>query len=296
MADRPEDFSQLEAAMIAAGEEGSGRAEILERIAAFLERDALLRKRLQGAMTYPATAIVFALAMCLFILLWLIPTFSHFYTDYHVDMPLIMLIVLGVSSVLKSPLTWLGLGLLGTVSWFSLNRYLSTPEGALRFDKISQADLRIFGINLWPFGEIRRKTIASRVARALASLLKSGVHIDKALDTVVPVAQSPLVGTALQKSREMLNRGKVGKLTEAIRLFGALDSYFMGFLEIGEKSAQIPEMLECVARYYDQDVETQLQMLPEKLLVLIVMLHGWVVFLLAYLVYVPMATLSSGIH
>jgi type IV pilus assembly protein PilC len=282
--------------MIAAGEQSRGRAEILERLASFLERDALLRKRLKASLTYPFAAIIVSIAMALFIVTWIVPTFARFYTDYHVEMPTIMLAAVAVAGAVKNPLTWLvGAGIFAGAG-FLLNRYIATDAGALRLDRISQADVLFFGINFWPFGEIRRKTIASRVARGLAALLKSGVDMDKTLETIIPVAESPIVGGALQRVRETLRTGEANTLSEALDQHKALDSYLVGFLEIGEETGQGPEMLSRVSDYYDDDVEMNLQTLPEKILIVVIFFLGLVVFFLAYMVYVPLSSLTTGIH
>jgi type IV pilus assembly protein PilC len=82
MAEQPDIFSQFECAMLAAAERGTSRVDILERLSIFIERDSLLRKRLSAALSYPITAGMIALGMSIFILVYLLPTFAHFYTDY----------------------------------------------------------------------------------------------------------------------------------------------------------------------------------------------------------------------
>lgn len=296
MAERPEEFSPIEIAMIAAGEESKGRAEILDRLATFLERDAKLRKRLSGALTYPGIVLVAAFMLMLYAAFWLLPIFAGLYANFNVPIPTAMSVVLSATAAVKQPLTWLIAIVVICGAGVTFNRYVSTEHGAYKLDKTILSDGKLFSLKLWPFGEIRRKAIVSRVARALSALLESGVDLKKALDTVTPITESPVFAQAFQRARETLAQGNAVSLTDALRMHDAMDRRAIGFVEIGERVSQVPEMLRKIADYYDDDIESKLQSLPEKIQVLVTIMLGVVVAYLGYIVYVPLATLSTSIH
>jgi len=296
MSDHADEFSHLECALVGAGEKSRGRAEVLDRLAAFLERDAKLRKRLMGALTYPVLVVSFSGVLIAYILFFLLPIFANLYTSFNLPMPPAMTGALGFAAMLKNPIWDLCfLIALGTFGFF-FGRWASTPEGAIKLDKFLLSDLKVGPIKFNPFGAIRRKTITSRTCRAFAALMASGVDVEQALETSIPVAASPFYARALNLAKEDLSTGISSSLSEALTKFKAFDAYALGFLAIGERVAQIPDMMMRLASYYDDDVESLLSSLPETIQTVVIILLGVLVSYLAYIVYVPMATLSTSVH
>ena len=296
MSDHPDEFTHIECALVSAGERSRGRAEILERLAGFLERDVKLRKRLFGALTYPAIVVLFAVSLLLYIVFVLLPVFANLYTSFNVPAPPMMTAALTLGVMLRSPF-WLGLfALMLAGVGYLISRWLNTPEGALRADKILLADGKIGPLRLWPFGVILRKTITSRTFRALSALLKSGVEIEQAIEIIAPVASNPTFVKGMQTARRDLSSGICSSLFEAFTKHKVFDSYALGFMGIGERVGQVPEMMMRLADHYDDDVSSLLQTLPEKIQVLVIIMLGFIITYLAYIVYVPIATLSTSIH
>ncbi len=288
MAHRPDEFSDLEVAMVAAGEEAGNREEIFERLAVFLECDERLRKRMNAALFYPAIVVVAALGVIVYLFAAVIPQFGRLFEQFHVDVGPLMGGLLALTSVLMQPVVVLGALATLLAAALVAGRTLRTIEGALAFDELR---MRV------PFlGDAVRKATVARIVRVLATLLQSGVNQLRALEVTVPVAESPVFARAIEIARERIESGRAASLEEALAVTDVFDPLVLGFVRVGAQAGTIPTMLVKVAEYYEEDVESLLSAFPTVIQTLVTLLLGAVVALIVYVVYVPLSTLSSAIH
>ena len=288
MAHRPGEFSDLEVAMVAAGEEAGNREEIFDRLALFLERDEKLRKKLQAALFYPALVLVAACAVTVYIFAFVIPQFATLFASFGIELSPVMVALLGISGVFVNPFFDVSMALVSVVAVVSTARGLRTSEGALAFDE--------FRMRLPLLGEALRKTIVARLCRILATLLQSGVNQVRALEVAVPVAESPIFARAVNAARERIAGGSSASLEEALAATGQFPPLLLGFIRVGSSAGNIPQMLAKVAEYYEEDVESLLSALPTLIQTGVTLGLGAIVAVIVYVVYVPLSTLSTSIH
>ncbi|MGH7728059.1 MAG: type II secretion system F family protein [Vulcanimicrobiaceae bacterium] len=288
MSHRPNEFTDLEVAMVAAGEEAGNREEIFDRLAAFLERDERLRKRLGAALLYPAIVVAAAAAISLYLIGFIVPQFAALFASFGVALSPLMQALVAISTLARSPAT-LALGVaLALVAAVAFARGLATTQGALLLDR-GRFALPVLGGAL-------RKAIFARLARVLATLLQSGINQVRALEVAVPVAESALYASAVERARELLAGGVCASLDEALAATAAFPSMLLGFARVGHSAGNVPAMLVKVAEYYEEDVESVLASLPAVIQTLVTIALGIVVALIVYVVYVPLSTLSSSIR
>jgi type IV pilus assembly protein PilC len=288
MSYRPDEFSDLEVAMVAAGEEAGNREEIFERLAAFLERDERLRKRLSAALFYPAIVIVAAIAISIYLFVFVIPQFAQLFASFGVAPSPVMLVLLSLSAVFANPVVVIAL-LCGCAAVLLAGaRALHTLEGALAFDALR--------MRIPLLGDALRKSTLARLCRVLATLLQSGVNLVRALEVAAPVAQSPLFARAIEFSRERIAGGISASLDEALAVSGQFPPLLLGFIRVGGTAGNVPQMLVKVAEYYEEDVESILSSLPAIVQTIVTLGLGIVVAAIVYVVYVPLSSLSTSIH
>jgi type IV pilus assembly protein PilC len=288
MSYRPDEFTDLEVAMVAAGEEAGNREEVFDRLATFLERDGRIRKKLAAALFYPAIVLVAAFLISIYLFVVVIPQFAALFTSFGVAQSPVMGAVLAVTAFLLNPFV-VALLALGTFGGFLAGtRALATLEGALAFDA--------FRMRLPLLGDALRKTTLARLCRVIATLLHSGVNLVRALEVAVPVAESPIFARAIEVSRERLAGGSCASLDEALAASGQFPPLVLGFIRVGGTAGNIPQMLVKVAEYYEEDVESILSALPTIIQTLVTLGLGVVVAAIVYIVYVPLSTLSTSIR
>ncbi len=288
MSHRPDEFSDLEVAMVAAGEEAGNREEVFDRLATFLERDERLRKKLSAALFYPALVVVAALVISLYLFIIVIPQFAKLFSSFGVELSPLMIWLLALTSVATNVFIIVPLAVAIAIGVATLTRTLQTREGALAFDALR--------LRVPLLGDAIRKTTIARLCRVIATLLQSGVNQVRALEVAVPIAESPIYASAIETARERIEGGLSSSLEEALASSGQFPPLVLGFVRIGGSAGNIPAMLVKIAEYYEEDVESLLSALPTVIQTAVTLGLGAVVAIIVYVVYVPLSTLSTSIH
>ncbi|MBV8367335.1 MAG: type II secretion system F family protein [Candidatus Eremiobacteraeota bacterium] len=285
LARRPRTFAPLYVAMIRAGEAGGILDDVLERLASLLERDADLRKKLRAALAYPAVVLIAASALVLFLIARIVPMFAQMFDAFHVELPATTRALLAAGDALQQPAIWLaGAGALASActAVFALAR---TPRGALILDGLR---LRVPVV-----GPLLHKAITARIARMLATLLRSGIELVAALDVVRPVAGSPRYAAALERVDVALRAGEpLTAPLEASRLF---DPLAVALVRVGEETGLVDEMLLKVAAYFETDVEAAVATLGAVLEPALIGVLGAVVGFIVFSVFIPLYSLIGSV-
>jgi len=288
MSHRPDEFSDLEVAMVAAGEEAGNREEVFDRLASFLERDERLRKKLEAALFYPVLVLVAAFGISVYLFIVVIPQFAHLFASFGVELSPLMSLLLALTNVLINPAVLAPIAIALVVLVTSLQRTLQTREGAFAFDALR--------MRVPLLGTAIRKTIVARLCRVIATLLQSGVNQVRALEVAIPVAESPIYSAAIEEAGERIAGGVSASLEEALAATAQFPPLMLGFVRVGGSAGNIPAMLVKVAEYYEEDVESLLAALPTVIQTAVTLGLGAVVAVIVYVVYVPLSTLSTSIH
>jgi type IV pilus assembly protein PilC len=288
LARRPEDFSDLEVAMVAAGEEAGNRGEVFDRLAGFLERDARLRKRLAAVLLYPAIVLSGAGAVLLYLLFGAVPQFVHLFEAFDVAPAPLLVWLARIADALRQPMLAAGTIAALASGAFVFSRFMRTPDGALFVDRLR--------LRAPFFGVLIKRTSIARLARVLATLLESGVNQLRALDVAIPVVESPIVATALRRARDGIAAGSSSSLEEAFAGAGVFEPLLLGFVRVGTHAGEVPRMLFRIADYYEDDAESMLEVIPQAIQAAVTLGLGCLVAAIVYIVYVPLSTLSTSIH
>jgi type IV pilus assembly protein PilC len=282
---RPRAFAPLYVAMVRAGEAGGILDDVLERLASFLERDADLRKKVRAALAYPAVVVTGALALVLFLMARIVPMFAQMFDAFHADLPPTTQALLAVGDALQRPMTWIAS--IGTIALVAgtIAAAARTERGALALDRLR--------LRLPVFGPLLHKAITARIARTLATLLRSGIELVTAIDVVRPVAGSPAYAAALERVDVALRAGDA--LTtplEASRLF---DPLAVALVRVGEETGLVDEMLLKVAAYFETDVEAAVATLGAVIEPALIGVLGTVVGFIVFSVFIPLYALIGSV-
>ena len=285
MARRPRAFAPLSIAMIRAGEAGGILDDVLERLASLLERDADLRKKVRAALAYPAVVVTAASALVLFLIARIVPMFAHMFDALHVELPPTTYALLAIGTSLADPRVWIATGAFSAFLAVALAGALRTRRGALAFDRLR--------LRLPILGPLLHKAITARVARMLATLLRSGIELVTAIEVVRPVAGSPAYAAALARVDVALRAGEpLTTPLEATRLF---DPLAVALVRVGEETGLLDEMLLKVAGYFEADVEAAIATLGAVLEPALIGVLGLVVGFIVFSVFVPLYSLIGSV-
>lgn len=282
---RPRAFAPLYVAMVRAGEAGGILDDVLERLASLLERDADLRKKVRAALAYPAVVVTAALALVLFLMGRIVPMFAQMFGAFNVELPPMTRALLAAGDALQRPATWVVSVAVIAVAAAAVGAAARTRRGALALDRLR--------LRLPVFGPLLHKAITARIARMLATLVRSGIDLVTAIGVVRPVAGSPAYAAALESVDVALRAGDA--LTtplEAARLF---DPLAIALVRVGEETGLLDEMLLKIAAYFETDVEAAIATLGAVIEPALIGVLGGVVAFIVFSVFIPLYSLIGSV-
>jgi type IV pilus assembly protein PilC len=285
MSRHPDQFPTLMVNMINAGETGGFLDDALARIAKMYESDATLRAKIKSALTYPVIVLIFSLLMGTGVILFIVPIFEKMFKQLGGKLPLPTQILVDLSHNMYWLLPLVIVSSIVGLRWY--RRQIRTSyEFRLRSDKIK--------VRLPVFGPLFTKLAISRWARNLGTLMSVGVPIIQALDIVGGTSGNALISAAMNDVRDAVRTGST--LSGPLANHPIFPAMVVQMLEVGEETGRTSEMLDRVADYYDQEVETATDALTSALEPMLVVLMGVVIGAMVICLYLPMFTIYQNIQ
>ena len=271
----PKVFTDLYKNMVAAGEAGGILDTILLRLATFLEKADALKRKIKGAMIYPAVIFTVAGAAVSVLLIFVIPTFQEMFASAGVQLPLPTLIVIGLSEFLQA-YWW---GVFGAIIAFLvlIRQWYKTPGGQLVLDKLI--------LNVPILGPLQRKAAIARFTRTLGTLVSSGVSILDGLEITARTAGNRVIHDAIMESRTSIAGGET--ISEPLKKSGVFPPMVVQMINVGEQTGGLDEMLTKIADFYDEEVDAAVEALLSALEPIMIVFLGVVVGGMIIAMYLP---------
>ena len=280
----PKAFNRLFVCMVGAGERGGLLAEILSRLATYLENTAKLRKKVKSAMMYPTAVTVIALGITVFLLVKVVPVFGEVYKGFGSKLPAPTQALIDLSEFVQSYLVYIlaatGAGIYG---WMA---YLKTAKGREFWDR-TRISLPIFGV-------IAHKICLARFTRTFASLVRSGVPILEVLQIVSNTVGNVVMEKAIRASATDIERGE--GISAALGKHPVFPSMIIRMVTAGEQTGKIENMLERISDFLDEEIETTLSGLTSLIEPLLIVFLGFTVGGIAICMFLPIFKMAEIIN
>lgn len=281
--EHPKVFDELYIQLCAAGEVGGILDTILNRLAAYREKSEKLKRKVKGAMTYPAIVILVAIGVTALLLLKVTPVFAAMFADFGSALPAPTQFVVDMSQWAQDYGLYVFLAIVAVVVAFSWS--YKQPAGRKFWDKVF--------LKMPLFGPVLRKVAVARFTRTLGTMISSGVPILDALDVTAKTAGNRTVEEAIYYVRGKISEGKniAGPLQET-KVFPSMVVQMIG---VGEATGAMDTMLNKIADFYDDEVDTAVSALTAMIEPLLMVFLGGVVggFLIA--MYLPIFSIAGAI-
>lgn len=277
----PKVFDQLFVNLVAAGEAGGILDATLTRLAAYLEKVASLKKKVRGAMTYPAIVVAIAIIVIAVILIYVIPVFAGLFRDAGVALPTLTLVVMNLSDFVKNYIHWMILGVV--MLGFLFQRFRKTPRGRDLTD-------RIF-LKVPVFGMLIKKVALARVTRTLGTMLGSGVPILESMELVAATSGNTVIEKAVRQAQQAVSQGKT--LSEPLSESGIFPPMVIHMVSVGEATGALDSMLAKVADFYDEEVDATVEALTSLLEPMLIVFLGVTIGGLLVAMYMPIFQLAD---
>ncbi len=271
----PKVFTDLYVNMVAAGEAGGILDTVLLRLAVFLEKNEALVRKVKGAMIYPGVILSVAVIAITVLLVFVIPTFETMFASVDMALPLPTRFVIWLSAMLQG-YWWLMLGLMIAGIW-SLRMYYKTSAGRLQLDRLL--------LRVPILGDLLRKTAVARFTRTLGTLLSAGVSILDGLEITARTAGNRVIHDAVMRSRSSIAGGET--ISEPLKESGVFPPMVTQMINVGEQTGTIDEMLDKVADFYDDEVDTAVEALLSAMEPILIVFLGIVVGGMIVSMYLP---------
>jgi type IV pilus assembly protein PilC len=302
----PNIFSEVYVNMVRAGEAGGILDEILKRVAAQTEKDASIRKKIKGAMTYPTVILSITVLAFFGIMMFVIPKIGKILTDLggpDAKLPIYTQVLLNISNFSLSPSIMQHIPLLNLIPGINkipnllfivlavgigvsfLLKYIKTPKGKYRFHALL---LRVPILK-----DIIIKIAVSRFSRTFASLTSAGVTVLDALQVTGGAIGNKVFERELEDAARDVRNGK--PLSEPMSQSAIFPPIVGQMLAVGEETGQIDTILIKVADFYDEEVDTVIDSLSSIIEPIMIIVLGGIVGLIAASVMGPIASLSQNV-
>ena len=280
----PRVFPEIFVAMARAGEESGSLSESLSVVALQMERSEELRRKIKGAMIYPAIVITAVVIVGILMLVYVVPTLTSTFTSLGVQVPLATRIIVAMSDFMVAHVGIVFLGLIAFVI------------GAILFVRSRPGSKLVLGgaLHMPVIGELVRETYAARASRTLSSLLSAGVPVLEALAITKEVVHAQVFADVVAEAEEHVRKGELlsTAFSEHSKLYPILMS---DMLAVGEETGKVAEMLKQIAEFYEEDVAQRTKDLSTIIEPILMLIIGSVVGVFAVSMIAPIYQLSSAI-
>lgn len=272
----PRHFDDLYCNLVDSGEKAGALEQMLDRIATYLEKTEILKKKVKKAMTYPIAVIVVAIVVTAILLIKVVPQFEALFQGFGADLPVFTQMVIELSEWMQQ---WWFIVLLAIVGGI-----FAFKEANRRSQKFSDATDKL-ALKLPIVGEILDKSAVAKFGRVLSTTFAAGVPLVDALDSVAGATGNAVYRDAIQKIKTDVSSGT--QLQASMRQVGVFPVMAVQLTAIGEESGNLDEMLAKVAEHYEAVVDDMVDNLTALMEPMIMAVLGVLVGGLIVAMYLP---------
>jgi type IV pilus assembly protein PilC len=275
-------FPVIYTTTLLAGERSGNLEEVLQRFLDFQRVSLTFRKKLLASLIYPALLVVMVVGLFIFLITFVVPRFAQLYDQLGTKLPALTLFLMDLGRNAQS--YGLYVAAIAIAVGYATFRWIKTDSGATALDKIR--------IGLPLFGNVWLKYQVGLFSRTLSTLLTGGLPLVPSLETAARSIDSRQIGNAVYRSVETVREGKgLSVSLQATKVFPELA---IEMIEVGESTGALPQMLNSVAEFFEEDVQTNLTAAMSLIEPVILIVMGVVVVTILIALYLPIFSLSAG--
>jgi len=284
MANHPAYFSPLYTATVRAGEKSGALVEVIIRFIAYQKKMLAIKRKLVTALAYPAFLVLALGAVLLLFFLYIIPNFTQMYGDQGGELPFLTTLLVSFTSMFTAYFPFIFSGTIA--AGFGIYFWQRTARGKTALDGL------VLKIPL--VRSLVTQYVLAQLTRTLAAVLRGGIPLVEALNTTAGVIANSVVAKRLTDARQ--------QVIEGVSLAGAFErtriapDMTVRMIEVGESSGDLPQMLEDVAEFYDQEVENRLGMLTTMIEPVLMLTMGIVIAVIVVALYLPIFEMGARLQ
>jgi len=264
-----------------AGERSGNLEEVLQRYLEFQRVSLTFRKKLRASLIYPAFLIVMVIGLFVFLITFVVPRFAELYAQLGTKLPTLTLLLLALGQHAQHEGLYIAPLLL--LIGYLIVRWAKTEGGANLIDRVR--------IKLPFVGIVWLKYQVGLFSRTLATLLTGGLPLVPSLETAARSIESRQIAKAVYSSVDTVREGK--GLSTSLDRTGVFPELSIEMIEVGESTGALPQMLNSVAEFFEEDVQTSLAAIMSLIEPIILIGMGVVVIVVLIALYLPIISLNG---
>jgi type IV pilus assembly protein PilC len=264
-----------------AGERSGNLEEVLQRFLDFQRVSLTFRKKLRSSLIYPTFLIIMVIGLFIFLITFVVPRFAQLYDQLGTQLPSLTLLLLSLGKDAQHYGIYIGLALALII--YLIVRWTRTDSGAIFVDRVR--------IGTPGLGNVWLKYQVGLFSRTLSTLLTGGLPLVPSLETAARSIESRQISKAVYTSVESVREGQ--GLATSLEETGVFPELSVEMIEVGESTGALPAMLNSVAEFFEEDVQTQLGAIMSLIEPLILIVMGLVVVIILIALYMPIFSLGN---
>jgi type II secretory pathway component PulF len=249
MARQPVIFSELYVNMVRAGEQSGALVEVLRRMGEHFERFAELQSKFRSAMIYPIFVCCVGIAISIFFMTVMLPSFMKLFQGLNVQLPLMTRILIGINGFFEK-WYWVMILVVVAIVWVA-SRFRASEKGKRTIDH--------WKISAPIFGKVTRLYLYGQFARTLSTLLQNGVPVLTSLEITEQIIPNSILKEAIAKARQDVTDGKT--LAQPLARSKIFPQLMVDLIKIGEDTGDVPGALGNLAETYEGELEIALKVM-----------------------------------
>ncbi len=279
--DHPKVFDELFVNLVHAGETGGILDTILRRLASFMEKAEALKRKVKGAMVYPAVVITIAMAVVTILLLFVIPVFASMFEGAGQKLPGPTLFVMNLSEFMQKYFLYIFICI--GILIFLFRKFYQTKKGRIVVDRLL--------LRAPVFGVLLRKVAVARFCSTLGTMISSGVPILDALEITAKTAGNVIIEAAIMNTRSAIAEGRT--IAEPLMETGVFPGMVVRMIAVGEATGALDAMLAKIAEFYDEEVDAAVEALTQLMEPIMIVFLGGVCGGMVIAMYLPVFSMAG---
>lgn len=276
-------FPRLYSNSLRAGERTGELEQVIDRFVEYQRLVESIRKKIIGALTYPAVLVTLALGLVIILMTYVIPSFSVFYVQFDSELPLPTQMVIGLANFMRANFLFITVAVIGIL--YGLRVWRTSPSGRMVTDR--------WRLRIPLVGRLSHLFALSQFSRSLAILLGGGTPMVPALETAATSVSNAFISEVFLGCVQEVQEGR--PLSDALADTGQAPDMALAMVRVGESTGALPEMLSHTSDFFDESIEFTLGRVVTLIEPMILVVMGLIVAGLLLAVYYPLLTIVSRI-
>ena len=277
-------FPKMYVTSVMAGEKSGSLIEVLERYLSYQRIALAVRKKVVVSLMYPCVLIVLVVLLMVFLVTYVVPTFATLYTTMDAKLPLMTVYLIAIGTTARSYILAIAGGLVAAI--FLFRWWAKRPSAQERIDRVK--------IKMPVAGEIWLKYQVAQLSRILGTLLTGGIPLVQAMETAADSLNTPVLRRSVEAAGKSVREGQ--PLSQSLKASGMFPGLATDMIEVGESTGALPAMLNSVAEFFEEDVNTRMTATLSLVEPAIMIVMGTFVAFVLISLYLPIFSLADTIH